>query len=98
MVVRIMRSRDLKCYLCGELVGRLVRLVSPTADPRPSLELNPVGPGGLRFRGNRLVCPFCGGSLYLDTVDEQLVEMQREYPRERRGRPPGKRRREAGGG
>ncbi len=87
-------SRDVKCHLCGGVTGRLVRLASqPTA--RPQLALSPSLPNGLRYAGKRLVCAFCGGSLYLDSAEEVLIETQRVYPRERRGRPPGSGRRRA---
>ena len=97
MVACLVLSRDLKCHLCGAVTGRLVR---PSARPaaRPTLILSPSLPNGPRSKNGRLVCAFCGGSLYLDSLDEEFVETQRVYPRERRGRPPGSGRRRAEAG
>lgn len=97
MVACLILSRDVKCHLCGCVTGRLVRLAADAA-ARPKLVLGPNLPDGPRFQNGRLVCAFCGGSLFLDAWDEEWVETQRVYPRERRGRPPGsgRRRREAG--
>ena len=97
MVACLVLSRDVKCHLCGSVNGRLVRLAAET-NARPKLILSPSLPNGARYENQRLVCAFCGGSLFLDSWDEQWVETQRVYPRERRGRPPGsgRRRTEAG--
>ena len=89
MVARRILSRDVTCYLCGAVTGRLVRLADAPPDADPKLILSPNLPNGPRYVGGRMVCAFCGGSLFLDAADERLVESQREYPRERRGRPPG---------
>ena len=92
MVARRLLSRDVKCHLCGAVTGRLVRLADQVA-ARPRLVLGPNLPAGPRYERGRLVCAFCGGSLYLDAWDEEWIETQRVYPRERRGRPPGRGRR-----
>lgn len=97
MVARLVLSRDVKCHLCGAVTGRLVRLAAQP-DARPRLIPSPNLPNGLRTVNGRLVCAFCGGSLFLDAWEEQLVETQRVYPRERRGRPPGSGRRRAEAG
>ena len=97
MVACRVLSRDVKCHLCGGVSGRVVRLASNVA-ARPRLILSPDLPNGPRFKDKRMVCAFCGGSLFLDAWDEEWLETQTVYPRERRGRPPGsgRRRREAG--
>lgn len=87
MALRTLLSRDLKCYMCGAVSGRLIRVATPTETP-PKLELSPICPNGPRTQGGRLVCCFCGGSLYLDSQDAELEETQKVYPRERRGRRP----------
>ena len=97
MVACLVLSRDVKCHLCAAVTGRLVRAAAQP-DARPKLIPSPSLPNGPRFDGGRLVCAFRGGSLYLDSLDEELVETQRVYPRERRGRPPGSGRRRAQAG
>ena len=92
MAARRIVSRDVKCYLCSEVTARIVRSADAPA-ARPQVVLSAHLPAGPRFVNKRLVCGFCGGSLFLDGLEEQLVETQREYPRERRGRPPGSGRR-----
>ena len=94
MVLRTVVIRSLKCFLCGAVSGRLVSLATLPAGARPKLELDPACPDGPRVRGGRLVCCFCGGSLYLDTTETELQETQTVYPRERRGRARGHTRRQ----
>jgi hypothetical protein len=98
VVLRTVVIRSLKCFLCGAVSGRLVSLATLPAGARPKLELDPACPDGPRVRGGRLVCCFCGGSLYLDTTETELQETQTVYPRERRGRPPSRRRQSGGAG
>lgn len=86
MVARRLVSRDVTCYLCGAVTGRLVSTAAP--DSARKLVLSPNLPNGPRYADGRMVCAFCGGSLFLDAIEEKLVETQRVYPRERRGRPP----------
>lgn len=95
MAALVVLSRDLTCLLCGAVTGRLVRPASSAADTRPRLVLAPGLPSRPRTVRGRLVCAYCGGSLYLDGADAELVETQRVYPPERRGRPPGRSRRHA---
>jgi len=97
MVARRILSRDVKCYMCSAVTGRLVQLADAPADTRPKVILSPDLPNGPRYVKGRMVCAFCGGSLFLDATDERLVETQRVYPRERRGRPPGSGKKPASG-
>jgi hypothetical protein len=97
MAARLIQSRDVKCYLCGAVTGRLVRALAAPPDARPTFLLSAHLPDGPRYKNRRLVCGWCGGPLFLDTSDDELVETQRVYPRERRGRPPGSGKKRAAG-
>ena len=98
MVALVILAHEVKCYLCGAVSGRLLRAASAPPGTRPTFEPSPACPNGPRFEGRRMVCCLCGGSLYLDSTDEEVRETQKVYPRERPGRPRGRRRREAEGG
>ena len=87
VVLRTMVSQSLKCLLCGAVSGRLLQWAAEPAS-RATLEVSPHCPDGPRRRGGRLVCCFCGGSLFLDGAESELRETQTVFPRERRGRPP----------
>lgn len=89
MAALVLLSRDVTCMLCGKVTARLIR---PAASPeaRPRLVPEPGLPDGPCTVRGRLACAFCGGSLYLDSAEHQLVDTRRVYPPERRGRPPGR--------
>ena len=98
MVAVVILAREVKCYLCGGVSGRLLRRAGVPSTSRPAFEPSPSCPAGPRFAAGRMVCCFCGGSLFLDATEEQLHETQKVYPRERRGRPPRGARHDAEGG
>ncbi len=97
MVVVVILARDIKCYLCGAVSGRLLRRADAPRAARPVFEPAPACESGPRFNGRQMVCYCCGGSLYLDASCEEIRETQKEFPRERRGRPPRGGRRDVGG-
>jgi hypothetical protein len=88
VVARFLVTREVKCYLCGAVSGRLLTVASASVAVKPRFQISSACPDGPRFSGGRLVCCFCGGSLFLDRAEAELHETQRVYPRERRGRPP----------
>ena len=98
MAAVVVLAREVKCYLCGGVSGRLIRRLGAPASLRPVFQPSRSCPGGPRFVAGRMVCCFCGGSLFLDATEEEFHETQKVYPRERRGRPPRSARQDAGGG
>jgi hypothetical protein len=86
---------DLKCYLCGGVVGTLEseQALDPRlARNRPVTLRQPGEKTGVQvLEWHRLRCTRCGGPLFLDETDV-VVRRTDEYnwleERPRRGRPP----------
>ena len=81
---------DLKCYMCGRIVGELEgvggrapRFV--TFRPAPGME----SLLGMQFTEAR--CPPCGGGLFVDEVERVYFLSERPLKPEKRGRKPKRR-------
>jgi hypothetical protein len=74
--IRTFVLADLKCYMCGATAGSIERERGSTV---PQLGIQ------------RLRCPRCGGSVYVDQVeivDRRIEPVEWEDEGPRRGRPP----------
>ena len=83
----VIYAQDVKCLLCGAVLGQLVgrpRLPPDARHFRPSV--GTVVPPG--FRPGRAHCFRCGGPCFLDEV-ETIVKIREEaFEKPRRGRKP----------
>jgi DNA-directed RNA polymerase subunit RPC12/RpoP len=81
---------ELKCYLCGRLVGELEGI----AGRGPRFQSFRPAPGmdsllGLELKKAR--CPQCGGGLFVDEVERVYFMSERPLKPEKRGRKPRRR-------
>ena len=81
---------DLKCYLCGRIVGELNGI---GGRPTQFTSFRPA-PGMESLLGLQLTearCPPCGGGLFIDEVERIYLLSERPLKPEKRGRKPKKR-------
>jgi hypothetical protein len=81
---------DLKCYMCGRIVGEL--------EARGGRQTRFMGfrpaPGMESLLGTQLSearCPLCGGGLFIDEVERVYFLSERPLKPEKRGRKPKRR-------
>jgi hypothetical protein len=82
----VITRQALCCYLCGTEVGHVATV---STDPTRRLLVRSGRPDApLPRRGGLPRCPHCGGSLYLDEVEEIAVWPTVRFGPEKPGRKP----------
>lgn len=83
----VIYAQDLKCLLCGFVLGQLIGRTNLPPDARrfhPTLgQAVPIG-----FRAGRARCFRCGGVCFLDEVETSMAIRAEAFEKPRRGRKP----------
>ena len=79
-------SQEVKCFLCGSTLGRLIGDPSLPRRARSFVAASGAGPTAPALAGSR--CSRCGGPSYLDEVDVEVRLRKIALEKPKRGRKP----------